>query len=587
MASTVLTASGCLGPHVATGTVLVVEPAKESDPAEPSAEPLRPPSAFHGLWPDPGVARAGPGDRPIVAPRDGEVVYYVRPGGGTPGQCTGRVDADYPGTGERRPCALAHPFFLLPPAGGEARLRGGEVVVIRPGEYRVGPGAPGAARCGAKGAPPGCELAPVPSGLSPDRPTRILGAGWDSGCSAPPTLSGVGGIGRVLGLEGSSHVQVACLELTDRSACVAGHTGGHSCKDRPGEGWAAYGVRAHDSRHVTLRYLDIHGLADGGVLAGRLEDWTLEDVRIAGNGWVGWNGDLGEKGSANRGRMAFRRVTIAYNGCAETFPEGKPTGCWAQSAGGYGDGMGTGETGGDWLLEDCRVTSNTSDGIDLLYHTLGGEVVVRRMLAEGNAGNALKTAGNTLVESSLLTGNCGAFDRKPHTHRVDHCRAGGNTLALALTPGARATVLSSTLYGEGDALITVGPRGQEACSGGEALELRNNVFMGDQEFGHSKDWAGLLHVEGCPGLTIEAGHNLADTVKGRCNLGEGDVCEAALLNGWVEGRFDPTPRSGSPAIDSATGLHPKQGPLDLARNPRVQGQAMDRGAMEPPPAPTP
>ncbi len=56
--------------------------------------------------------------------------------------------------------------------------------------------------------------------------------------------------------------------------------------------WAADGLYAEDAANVTLRHLDIHGLASAGVHAGRLTDWTVEDVRIAGNGWVGWEGDI-------------------------------------------------------------------------------------------------------------------------------------------------------------------------------------------------------------------------------------------------------------------------------------------------------
>ena len=41
--------------------------------------------------------------------------------------------------------------------------------------------------------------------------------------------------------------------------------------------------------------------------------------------------------------------------------------CWGQKAGGYGDGLGTITTGGQWLIEDAFVHHNTSDGLDLRY----------------------------------------------------------------------------------------------------------------------------------------------------------------------------------------------------------------------------
>ena len=40
----------------------------------------------------------------------------------------------------------------------------------------------------------------------------------------------------------------------------------------------------------------------------------LERVRIAGNGWVGWDGDLWDtEGDSNAGDMIFRRVVVEWN----------------------------------------------------------------------------------------------------------------------------------------------------------------------------------------------------------------------------------------------------------------------------------
>jgi hypothetical protein len=65
--------------------------------------------------------------------------------------------------------------------------------------------------------------------------------------------------------------------------------------------------------------------------------------------------------------MILRNVEIAYNGCGEDPTSGAKVNCWAQKAGGYGDGLGTYYTGGQWLIEDSEVHHNTSDGVDLLY----------------------------------------------------------------------------------------------------------------------------------------------------------------------------------------------------------------------------
>ena len=100
-------------------------------------------------------------------------------------------------------------------------------------------------------------------------------------------------------------------------------------------------------------------------------DWHVEDVRIAANGWAGWDADI-QGDDSNSGRLHFIGWVVEWNGCAESYPGGQPIGCWAQTAGGYGDGFGSGSTGGDWIIQDSAFLHNTSDGLDLLYHSLGG-----------------------------------------------------------------------------------------------------------------------------------------------------------------------------------------------------------------------
>ncbi|HUW08982.1 MAG TPA: hypothetical protein VM537_04595, partial [Anaerolineae bacterium] len=300
--------------------------------------------------------------------------YYVRTDGGSPEQCTGLVAAPYPGSGTAQPCAWDHPFRALPP-DGSPRIAGGDTLVIGPGSYMMGIGAPGDDNCDPDYAWD-CRMSPLPSGPDGAHPTRILGQGWDQGCSDPPELWGTERADVIVDLSGAGNVEVRCLEITDHSSCVEDHSGGLACQrdSYPHGSWAATGLYAADSAHVHLQHLNIHGLASAGVRAGRLRDWTVEDVRIAGNGWVGWDGDLWDGDDSNSGTLLFRRWTVEWNGCGESYPGGEPVGCWGQTAGGYGDGVGTGATGGDWIIEDSAFLHNTSDGLDLLYHSLGGSI---------------------------------------------------------------------------------------------------------------------------------------------------------------------------------------------------------------------
>jgi hypothetical protein len=487
-------------------------------------------------------------------------VYYVRPDGGSMEQCTGQADAPYPGSGTGQACAWDHPFRALPP-GGAPRIGPGATLIVASGSYQMGFGAPGTEDCD-EGGSFDCLMAPIPSGLSPDSPTRILGAGWDTGCSNPPELWGSGRPWHIVNLTGASNVEVDCFEITDHSSCVEDHTGGLACeRDNPPYGdWASYGLYAQDSTNVQLRDLNIHGLAAGGVHAGRLADWTVENVRIAGNGSVGWDGDLwDDQGDANSGNMVFHHWVVEWNGCGETYPGGEPTGCWGQEAGGYGDGVGTGQTGGNWLIEDSAFLHNTSDGLDLLYHTLGGTITLNRVHAEGNAGNQVKVAGQTQVSNSVLVGNCAFFENQPFTYWVDHCRAMGAALELAFTGGEQVSILNSTIYGQGDGLVGGGPRDEGQCNGAEGISARNSIFLGSTDYFDPGDITFLFYQEGCANLKLDSDYNLIYNTKDvECNQpgdytnsGAHDLCQDPLLAGPLSGMaYGMQPGPGSPAIDA-------------------------------------
>ena len=149
--------------------------------------------------------------------------YYVRSDGGSSTQCTGLVDAAYAGSGTGQPCAWDHPFRALPP-GGTPRISGGDTLIVGPGSYMMGYGAPGADDCFADGAFD-CYMPPIPGGPDPAHPTRLVGAGWDTGCANPPELWGTQRANLIVNLTDASNVQVACLEITDHSGCVESHSG--------------------------------------------------------------------------------------------------------------------------------------------------------------------------------------------------------------------------------------------------------------------------------------------------------------------------------------------------------------------------
>ncbi|MFC3815760.1 choice-of-anchor Q domain-containing protein [Lysobacter sp. GCM10012299] len=510
--------------------------------------------------------------------------YYVRTDGGDEKQCNGRADAPYPGSGSKLDCAWKSPLYALP-TDDNPRIDRGDTLIIGPGDYMIGWGAPGAgddsSRCYEE-APYDCYPAAPPSGRSPEQKTRILGQGFDTGCKAPPKLWGTQRVDMVLNLQRTDNVEVGCLEITDRSDCVEFHTDDNVRCERdksPYGDWASVGLYAKTSRNVWLHDLNIHGLAGRGIMAGHLTDWTVERVRINANGWAGWDGDVGEDESSNSGDIILRNVEIAWNGCAEHWQSGEPFACWAQENGGYGDGLGTARTDGHWLVEDSRIHHNTSDGLDLLYtdQSKTATVVVRRTYAAANAGNQIKTAGNALIENSVIIGQCGYFHKKFDMTWSDMCRAMGNALSIGVGRGQKTIVRHNTITGEGDCLILT-----EGGDKSSTVEILNNALIGQPDFlANGDDNNGELtcgHYANESDAVVNFSGNAFWNVKDdQCF--KGNLCgRNPRLTGMEMNDFDAVPLAGSPLIDGAT--QSADAGVDYLQHTRPSGAAPDIGAIE-------
>ena len=201
-----------------------------------------------------------------------------------------------PGAGQGQACAWRHPFWALD-GGGAWNISGGDTIIVAAGSYRMGFGADNTGWCDEWGAFD-CHLPPLPSGPDPSTPTRVMGEGWDAGCPSAPELWGAERPWQVLNLEGSDHVEIRCLEITDRSGCVDGHSNSQiACqRDVPPYGdQADCGIRALDSEDVLLKDLNIHGavfVRNPRVGASRLDDRKRPNRRQR----------LGRLGRRRRGR---------------------------------------------------------------------------------------------------------------------------------------------------------------------------------------------------------------------------------------------------------------------------------------------
>lgn len=444
-----------------------------------------------------------------------------------------------------------------------------------------------------------CVLPPLPDNV------QIKGEGWDTGCANPPELWATERAWQIFDLSGSSGVTLACLELTDHAGCAYEHPSVRCNYDNyPFGPWGEKGILIIDASNITLRDLNIHGFGVNGIQAGRVRDITLERVRIAGNGWAGWEGDLGGEPSSNRGNLIFRRVTIEWNGCVETYPGRQPSHCWAQSRGGYGDGLGTAATGGNWIFEDSVIRYNTSDGLDLLYAVVSNESFIRieRVKAYGNAGNQLKVGGPSVIRNSLVIGNCNYFTGKPFAQEMgdfdsgDACRAGGAAISVSMKPNDQSAVINSSIISEGWAHTeaycgTKDFQQARPCTGSEVLYLINNIFLGFPFVGRPENLPDLVG-DGDPerrtrpdSIDYNLIYNTRVSEIG-LSIGTHNIFADPLFVSQSDiDNLDAHLQAGSPAIDKGAPVGTAFGlgnvpSDDLEKNSRPAGGGVDLGCYE-------
>jgi hypothetical protein len=478
--------------------------------------------------------------------------YYVRTDGGTLEQCTGKTNAAWNANSGSDACAIKHIFELLDPRTGDVHMAGGSIVNIlnastdTPSEYAMGRhDTYTSGDCHSAWAY-NCTMPSIPAGTA-DQPTIIRG-GLGTSCNNKPVLWGTGRAKKLINIDNTGFVELSCLTITDKSSCIgASNYPDNSliCKrgtpyDKP---FADTGVFIRDSNNILLTDMDIQGLSTG-ILAGRIKDVKLDNVNLFANFHAGWDGDIAYLGgghSANTGTIEFKDSSISFNGCGLIYNPGQPNhqtphACAKQSLGGYGDGIGTAKTGGNWIFDNVDVLHNNSDGIDLLYHSLGGLITVKNSHIEGNAGNQLKVAGNSNIVNNIVIGNCAWNSRQNASigGNGENCRALGTALSLSYThTDTKVNLINNTVYSEGDCILSGGNRtGVETKN--QALTVVNNIFYGLPDYLQSFENTCLYYTEE-PYPITQFHNNLIHKVKGYgdpCNnFKSGAPADASLSSG--------------------------------------------------------
>ncbi len=483
--------------------------------------------------------------------------YYVRTDGGTATQCNGTANA--PASAAPN-CAWNNPQVAIPPGfpgdGAKApRFATGDTLQIASGTYQVGYGSPGADAC-QKGYPYNCVFNPQNNLPLPANVT-ITGD-----CSAPPTLWASGGAYNVFNLTGSSGVTIACIELTDHSNCIYGtFTGIPTCvANGSGQVTATNGQDGIDIRgasNVTLKNLNIHGFPYYGILAGQLTGTTtVTGVTIRANAWGGWNGDLGGNGtnSKNSGTITIQDSTIAWNGCTENYPATTIVACRGAEQGGYGDGLGTALTGGNWRIINSKFLYNTSDGLDLLYADGTGSVFVDRVTSIGNASQQVKVSGPATVQNSVIVGWCSATALSS-AGLTSLCRAAGNAVELDFTaPNQAITFAYNTVTGNGDCLISSGAgsaNGSYVADSSNTVLIANDILLGQASYlqRNGGGYVCAFYSDAAPKVTWQS--SVVWNTRNTDFKTPGIINKDPLLTDESMASFNPYPLVSSPAIGNA------------------------------------
>lgn len=403
-----------------------------------------------------------PNDLVTVTPYT-PINWYIRPGGGTrfssnvpTGQCDGKGDVNYPGSGTNQHCAFNDVRFLVfdgssatdPtfPARGWV-IASSDIVTIRGSigggvSYRIGYPANGDPSTG--GGYPffgisgdvGNSGIPSPPPGSVSQPTTIQGENF-AAChtggsvtqgghilqSALTQLYGGWGIGHIIDLYGTQNIKLQCLDLTDHAQCgtLAAGTGSPQCKSGSTvlADYAATGLHFHNnSTGIILNDISIHGLGGAGIGGSPGDSFVANYLDIIGNENAGWNADDSD-GTTGVGSLNVTNFNINWNGCIEEYPivDSVPyIYCRDQGTGGYGDGFGTASLNSPapgWQVhfDQGNVDYNTQDGLDALHIGGAGSTMTEtRVLAYGNEGQQLKVGGATgRIQSCIIFGNCDAL----------------------------------------------------------------------------------------------------------------------------------------------------------------------------------
>ena len=535
--------------------------------------------------------------------------WYIRPDGGSRysanqplGQCDGKADVAYSGSGTNQHCAFNDYRYLYDDKSyGNSGwvIAGGDTVIIRGGPWRVGFNQGTSSNdvwCYGGSGNNACTNPTIPAG-TPTQHTRILGENYAS-CSTGNTTNksmlteifGGFGVGTPMNLAGAQYVDVQCLNITRHSQCVVHGSPQYpsGCNTGlPTDDYDSVGIVTDIHTHdLLLQDIWDHGHTDRGVKGPIGGTVTCNRCDIAYNGMAGWDFDDGSGSNNGNGTASlpgsiwnFNYSTIEWSGCNQEYPAIHTIpviSCYSQSSGGYGDGVGT--PPGMCLTANVNHSAfnyNTQDGFDLGHIDTGScSVTINASQAIGNSGQTFKWGPNenpAVFTNNFTMANClrmkESIPGTPSTFNAslaDFCRAGSN-LSFNFRQGGTALLANNTIVGYQP--TTYDMQCWDASCSNSAITFKNNITLGydnpaTYSYGGQVGGVGGLYFEQTIG-TATRSNNIWYGMRATsfsCPTGfPGEFCGDPLLVNEPTGQgpnfvsteldnFNFAPSAGSPAM---------------------------------------
>lgn len=422
----------------------------------------------------------------VAAPTASPKTWFVGPNGGTQAQCTGLVDAIYPGSGSAQPCRFGQYQYLYfdgvsGPGTGHWIINGGDTVIVEPntGGYPVAV---------TSGSTPSncpdftdCDLPRIPSGSS-SNPTRILGSNHANctGNQGPnantTTLLGWGR--EMFRGDDSQFIDVECFNMIPTSQSNT----------------SIVGITTSAlTSYATFKNIAITGMSNAGISGASGLGIVEDHIHILAPRSAGIDMDDVPYGLGNisvSGGLTLTYSLTEFAGCipiwgsTAQYPIVAGSCIDQNTSGGYGDGLGTGTTVGTWFFSNDTWRYNMQDGLDLLHSGLQFLTVLNSQFY-GNIGQQVKlgSADNVTFQNNFALGNCNRtmlpFNGVTITaSNVGPCRAGGVTTLIQWTNLGNYLIQNNTIIAIGLGQMEEGCENSWSTCASANTVFQNNLSLG-------------------------------------------------------------------------------------------------------------